>query len=84
MKAYANRCESQGKRVAQVLIIAPAFSADFIESAAMDTDINISLLTADGLNLIYDTYKTKRKPNFSAKLLTKGGLLKADLIAKNL
>lgn len=84
VKAYANRCESQGKRVAQVLIIAPAFSADFIESAAMDTDINISLLTADGLKLIYDTYKTKRKPNFSAKLLTKGGLLKAELIAKNL
>jgi hypothetical protein len=84
VKAYANRCEKEGKRVAQVLIIAPSFSADFIESAAMDTDINISLLTADGLKLIYETYKTKRKPNFSAKLLTKGGLLKAELIAKNL
>lgn len=84
VKAYANRCECQGKRVAQVLIIAPSFSADFIESAAMDTDINISLLTAEGLKLIYDTYKTKRRPNFSAKLFTKGGLLKAELIAKNL
>lgn len=84
IKAYANRCESQGKRVAQVLIIAPSFSDDFIESAEMDTEVNISLLTADGLKIIYDAYKGKRNPNFSPKLFTKGGLLKAELIAKNI
>jgi len=84
IKAYANRCENQGARVAQVLFIAPSFSDDFIESAEMDTEVNISLLTADGLKLIYDAYKTKKKPNFSPKLFTKGGLLKAELIAKNL
>ncbi len=84
VKAYVRRCESQGKRVAQTLIIAPSFSDDFIESAQMDTEINISLLTSDGLKQIYDAYRSKRKPNFSAKLLTKGGLLKSDLIAKNI
>jgi hypothetical protein len=84
IKAYANRCENQGKRVAQVLIIAPSFSDDFIESAEMDTEVNISLLTADGLKLIYDAYKGKRNPNFSPRLFTKGGLLKAQLIAKNI
>src|SRR5690606_9345918 len=84
IKAYANRCENQGKRVSQVLIVAPSFSSDFIESAEMDTEVNISLLTADGLKLIYDTYKTKRRPNFSSKLFTKGGLLKAELIADNM
>ncbi|MEP3857195.1 MAG: hypothetical protein ABJM39_09160 [Porticoccus sp.] len=50
----------------------------------MDTEINISLLTAEGLKKIYDAYRSKRRPNFSAKLLTKGGLLKAELIAKNI
>ncbi|RUO28126.1 hypothetical protein CWE12_12970 [Aliidiomarina sedimenti] len=84
VKAYAKRCENQGRRVAQVLIIAPTFSKDFIESAEMDTEVNISLLTADGLKQIHNAYTTKRKPNFSPKLFTKGGLLKAELIAKNL
>lgn len=84
IKAYVNRCENQGKRVAQVLIIAPSFSQDFIESAEMDTEVNISLLTAEGLKQIHDAYKSKRRPNFSARLLTKGGLLKAELIAKSI
>ncbi|QDF74272.1 MULTISPECIES: hypothetical protein [Shewanella] len=84
VKAYVNRCENQGKRVAQVLIIAPSFSQDFVESAEMDTEINISLLEAEGLKMIYDAYKSRRNPKFSAKLLTKGGLLKAELIAKNI
>ncbi|GGJ05402.1 hypothetical protein GCM10007978_48740 [Shewanella hanedai] len=84
VKSYVSRCENQGKRVAQVLIIAPSFSADFIESAEMDTEVNISLLEAEGLKKIYDAYKARRNPKFSAKLLTKGGLLKADLIARNI
>lgn len=84
VKAYVTRAENQGKRVAQVLIIAPSFSDDFIESAEMDTEVNISLLEAHGLKLILDAYKSKRNPSFAAKLLTKGGLLKAELIAKNI
>lgn len=84
VKAYVNRCESSGKRVAQVLIVAPSFSDDFVESAEMDTEVNISLLEASGLKLILDAYKARRNPKFSAKLFTKGGLLKAGLIAKNI
>lgn len=84
VKAYATRCENFGKRVAQVLIVAPRFSEDFITSAEMDPEINISLLTADGLKLIYEAFKAKKKANFSPKLLSKGGLLKAELIAKSL
>ena len=84
VKAYVSRAESLGKRVAQVLIIAPSFSDDFIESAEMDTEVNISLLEAKGLKLILDAFKSKRNPKFSAKLLTKGGLLKAELIAKTI
>ena len=84
VKAYVNRCEANGKRVAQALIVAPSFSQDFIDSAEMDTDINISLLEADGLMKILAAYKSRRNPKFSEKLLTKGGLLKADLIAKTI
>ncbi|PVZ70388.1 hypothetical protein [Pelagibaculum spongiae] len=84
VKAYASCCESSGSRVAQVLIIAPEFSQDFIDSAEMDTDINISLLEAEGLKKILEAYKSRRNPKFSAKLFTKGGLLKADLIAKTI
>ena len=67
-----------------MLIVAPTFSDDFVESAEMDTEVNISLLEADGLKKILDAYKARRNPKFSAKLFTKGGLLKADLIAKNI
>jgi hypothetical protein len=84
VKSYVSRCENAGKKVAQVLIVAPSFSEDFILNAEMDTEINISLLEADGLKMILDAYKSRRNPNFSAKLFTKGGLLKTDLIAKNI
>lgn len=84
VKAYATRCENQGKRVAQVLIVAPSFSEDFVESAEMDTEVNISLLEAEGLVAILNAFKARRNPKFSPKLFTKGGLLKANLIAKNI
>ncbi|MDA0148249.1 hypothetical protein [Vibrio sp. LaRot3] len=84
VKAYVKRCESNGHRVAQVLIVAPAFSEAFIDAADMDTDINISLLEAAGLQKILTAFKARRHPNFSAKLLTKGGLLKSDLISKSI
>ena len=84
IKAYVTQCESCGKRVSQVLIVAPSFSDDFVESAEMDTEINISLLEANGLKQILDVFKSKKNPKFSAKLFTKGGLLKSDLIAKNI
>ena len=84
IKAYVNRCESSGKRVSQALIVAPSFSDDFVESAEMDTGINISLLEAEGLKQILNAFKAKRNPKFSAKLFTKGGLLKSDLIAKSI
>jgi len=84
VKSYVKRCEANGHRVAQVLIVAPAFSDDFIDAADMDTDINISLLEAEGLQKILAAYKQRRHPNFSPKLLTKGGLLKADLISKSI
>ncbi|MGF1736799.1 hypothetical protein [Photobacterium satsumensis] len=84
VKAYVKRCEANGHRVAQALIVAPGFSEDFIDAADMDTDINISLLEAEGLQKILTAYKQRRNPNFSPKLLTKGGLLKADLISKSI
>ncbi|WP_281543813.1 hypothetical protein [Grimontia sp. SpTr1] len=84
VKSYVKRCENNGHRVAQVLIVAPSFSEDFINSADMDTEINISLLEASGLQKILAAFKSRRNPNFSPKLLTKGGLLKAELISKSI
>ncbi len=84
VKAYVKRCEATGHRVAQVLIVAPEFSKDFIDAADMDTEINISLLEARGLQKILAAYKQRRNPIFSPKLLTKGGLLKAELISKSI
>jgi len=84
LKSYALSCENQGKRVAQVLIIAPGFSEDFINHSQTETEINISLLEAKGLMDLVDAYSAKRKPRFSANLLTKGGLLNTSLFIKNM
>ena len=84
VKSYVQRCQSAGKRVNQVLLVAPSFSEDFIDAAEMDTEINISLLEAAGLKAILDAYQSRRNPNFSATLFTKGGLLKADRIASRI
>lgn len=84
VKSYVARCEAAGYRVGQVLIVAPSFSADFIEAAEMDADVNVSLLEAQGLMDIREAYLAKKKPNFSVRLLTKGGLLKTELIVKTL
>ena len=67
VKAYVTRCAAAGKRVAQVLIVAPSFSNDFVESAEMDTEVNISLLEAAGLKKILEAYKSRRNPKFSAE-----------------
>jgi len=72
------------KKVSDPKDFAPKFSQDFIESAEMDADINISLLEAEGLKKILLAYQSRRHPKFSATLLTKGGLLKTDLIAKTI
>jgi hypothetical protein len=84
VKSYVARSEAAGYRVGQVLIVAPSFSADFIQAAEMDADVNVSLLEAKGLMDIREAYLAKKKPNFSVRLLTKGGLLKTELIAKTL
>lgn len=84
VKSYASRCESEGLHVAQVLIVAPTFSEDFITAALMDADINISLLEAKGLLEIHSAYKKKKNPKPIARLLTKGGLLMAEQIAKSI
>lgn len=55
-----------------MFIIVPSFSDDFIESAEMDIEVDISLLEANGLKLILDAFKCQRNPLFSAKLLTEG------------
>ncbi|MFC1235969.1 hypothetical protein [Vibrio sp. F74] len=52
VKAYVKRCEASGHRVAQVLIVAPAFFDDFIDAVDMNTEINIFLLEAEGLQKI--------------------------------
>lgn len=59
------------------MIVAPTFSDDFVESAEMDTEGNISLLEADGLKSILNAYKARRNPKFPEKLFTKGWAAKS-------
>src|SRR5690625_890402 len=81
VKSYARHYERLGKKVLQVLVVAPSFTDEFIRSSKRELEVNISLIEADGLKKILDAFKSKRNPNFSENLLMKGGLLEAEDIA---
>lgn len=52
------------------------------ESAEVDTEVSISLLTAEGLKQIHDAYKAKRRPNFQHGYLKKADYLWLSLLRK--
>lgn len=64
LKAYQNLLAHNGLRVNKVLLIAPDFSDDFITDCEMDTEINISLITAPTLIKINDAFKTSKHKVF--------------------
>jgi hypothetical protein len=49
LKSYQNLALKNNLRVIKVLLIAPDFSEDFISDCEMDTELNLSLITASTL-----------------------------------
>jgi hypothetical protein len=51
-------------RVIKVLLIAPDFSEDFVSDCEMDTEMNLSLITASTLSKIARTFKLSKHKTF--------------------
>lgn len=64
LKAYQNLVVKNDFRVAKILLVAPEFSDDFITDCEMNTEMNLSLITASSLSKIYEEFKISKYTSF--------------------
>ncbi|MFT4523181.1 MAG: hypothetical protein ACI8ZN_002133 [Bacteroidia bacterium] len=64
LKAYQNLALKNNLRIIKILLVAPEFSDDFIYDCEMDTEMNLSLLTASTLSKIFEAFKTSKYVEF--------------------
>lgn len=83
LKAYNDLIQNNDYRVIKILLIAPEFSDDFVTDCELDTELNLSLLTASSLKRILDGFKkSKKHKQFPYKLLMRDVLINEDRILK--
>ncbi|PZX52132.1 hypothetical protein LV84_03541 [Algoriphagus ratkowskyi] len=64
LKSYQNVALKNNLRIVKILLVAPEFSDDFVTDCEMDVDMNLSLLTASTLRVIYETFKNSKYQMF--------------------
>ena len=69
LKSYQNVALKNDLRIAKILLVAPEFSDDFVTDCEMDTEMNLSLMTASTLLRISEAFKTSKYTEFPYVLL---------------
>lgn len=64
LKSYQNLALKNDLRIVKILLVAPEFSDDFVTDCEMDTEMNLSLITASTLSKIYEAFKTSNYQEF--------------------
>jgi hypothetical protein len=64
LKSYQNVALKNDLRIVKILLVAPEFSDDFVTDCEMDTEMNLSLITASTLSHIYDAFKESKHTEF--------------------
>lgn len=64
LKSYQNVALKNDLRIVKILLVAPEFSDDFVTDCEMDTEMNLSLITASTLSRIYDAFKESKHTEF--------------------
>ncbi len=64
LKSYQNLALSNNLRIVKILLVAPEFSDDFIYDCEMDTEMNLSLVTASTLLNIHEAFKESKHDKF--------------------
>lgn len=82
IKAYINNAEKAGYKVIKSLIIANDFSDDFVNECELDFKLNLSLITAQTLISILNTFKESNHDKFPYKLFMKDVLINDSRINK--
>jgi hypothetical protein len=84
LKSYITLCQNKGFDVTQVVLVANDFSDDFVETCSDDLDLHITLISANTLLKILDSFKQSNRDILPLGILKKGDLLDADRICKSL
>jgi hypothetical protein len=82
IRSYVDLAKNNDFKVVKTLLIAPDFSDDFINECGLESEINLSLITAGSLVNILDGFRNSKKKVFPYKLLLKDVLIKEDRILK--
>jgi len=64
LKSYQNLALKNNLRIVKMLLVAPEFSDDFVTDCEMDTEMNLSLITASTLTNIFDAFKESKYTEF--------------------
>ncbi|MDP2162245.1 MAG: hypothetical protein Q8K02_17325, partial [Flavobacterium sp.] len=64
LKSYQNLALKNNLRIVKILLVAPEFSDDFIYDCEMDTEMNLSLITAPTLIKIFNGFKVSKYQEF--------------------
>lgn len=64
LKSYQNLALKNDLRIVKILLVAPEFSDDFVTDCEMDTEMNLSLVTALTLSNIFDAFKMSKYQEF--------------------
>ncbi len=83
IKSYYNLAKANGYRISKLLLVAPEVSDDFVTDCELDSDLNLSLLSASSLLKILEAFKKSKKlKQFPYKLLMRDVLIQEDRIIK--
>ena len=83
LKSYQNLALKNDLRIVKILLIAPKFSDDFVTDCEMDTEMNLSLITASTLSNISEAFKTSKYSEFP-HVLFRDIIINEDRILKAL
>ncbi|SIP99931.1 hypothetical protein [Maribacter ulvicola] len=64
LKSYQKLALKNNLRIIKILLVAPEFSDDFVTDCEMDTEMNLSLLTASTLSNILESFKGSNYTEF--------------------
>ena len=64
LKSYQNLALKNELRIVKILLVAPEFSDDFVTDCEMDTEMNLSLITASTLSKILEVFKNSKYTEF--------------------
>ncbi len=68
IKSYVSVAQKQGYNVVKSILVAPEFTDEFVKECELDFDTNLSLLQAESLKNILDSFKSSKIDVFPYKL----------------